>query len=119
MSVETAELQEAMNQCYGTECYYKHPLFPQYNYTEGVKTFCEKAEAYWFLVDTFVKIMRFFKGESFLSIHLHVKDDKADLIFCDGDDKELKKQHYSYTDCPEGDWHFFFIDGVLLWHMEY
>lgn len=114
-----SELTEAMNQCYGTEVYYIHPLFPNFRYTEGVKVFCEKAEAYWFLTDTFIKLQRFFKGESFVSIHLRVKGDKADLIFCDGDDKELKRQHYNYTDCPEGDWHFFFIDGVLLWHMEY
>ena len=119
MSITSAELKEKMNQCYGTEVYYKNPLFPLYHYTEGVQTFCEAANAYWFLTDVFVKLLRFFSGESFVSIHLVVKDEKADLLFCDGDDKELKRQHYSYTDCPEGDWHFFFIDGVLLWHMEY
>ena len=112
-------LTEAMNQCYGTEVYYTHPLFPNFYYTEGVKVFCEKANAYWFLTDTFIKLQKSFKDSSFVSIHLRVKDDKADLVFCDGDDKELMRQHYKYTDCPEGDWHFFFIDGVLLWHMEY
>lgn len=117
--ITSEELQQKMNQCYGTEVYYKHPLFPRFNYTEGVKVFCESAEAYWFLTDVFVKLQRFFNGESFVSIHLVVKDSKADLLFCDGDDKPLRKGKYSYTDCPEGDWQFFFIDGVLLWHMEY
>lgn len=117
--IETAELQEAMNQCYGTEVYYRHPLFPQYNYTEGVQTFCEKAEAYWFLTDVFIKITQSYKDCSFLSIHLRVELGEADIEFCDGDDKVLEAVHYTYTDCPDGDWHFFFIDGVLLWHMEY
>ena len=117
--IEATELKEAMNQCYGTECYYKYPLFPQYNYTEGVKTFCEKAEAYWFLTDVLLELSTRFIKESFVSIHLIVDGNKAVVKYCDGDDKPLKTVHYDFTDCPEGDWHFFFIDGVLLWHMEY
>lgn len=123
MTTETAELQNMMAQCYGTEQYYREMLL-SYLYTDGVKTFAMNAGegAFWFLqevngmiVDN--KIRQ--SSDDLTSIHLKVKDDKADIIM-ENDGKTFEK-HISYTDCPEGDWAFYYStsSNVLMWRDEY
>ena len=50
MSEETriaaTKLRHIMSYYYGTEKYYENELL-EYRYTDGVKAFCENAEAYW------------------------------------------------------------------------
>jgi hypothetical protein len=31
----------------------------------------------------------------------------------------LKSKHIDFTDCPEGDWRFFFVNNVILLPSEY
>lgn len=123
MTRETAELKELMAQCYGTENYYREFLL-SYLYTDGVKTFAMNAGngAFWFLqevngmiVDNKIRQSK----DNLTSIHLKVKDGKADIIM-ENDGKTFKK-HISYTDCPEGDWLFYYFtsDNVLIWCDEY
>ena len=46
--IESNKLHQIMSYCYGTENYYKIPQY-SFKYTDGVKMFCEKADAYWLL----------------------------------------------------------------------
>ena len=46
--IKSTELENIMSYCYGTENYYKIPQY-SFKYTDGIKTFCEKAGAYWLL----------------------------------------------------------------------
>lgn len=46
--IKSTELENIMSYCYGTENYYKIPQY-SFKYTDGAKTFCEKADAYWLL----------------------------------------------------------------------
>ena len=115
------ELEKEMCQCYGTELYHKHPMFP-YLYTDGVLTFVDKANALWFLTDAFVYITMLKKSDKydgFLSLTFKVKDEKAVLEITDGDYKVLKTIKYTHTDCPKGGWQFFFMDNVLMYCREY
>lgn len=123
MTNETAELQNIMAQCYGTEQYYRETLL-SYLYTDGVKTFAMNAGngAFWFLqevngmiVDN--KIRQ--SGDDLTTIHLKVNGGKADIIM-ENDDKKYTK-HISYTDCPDGDWVFYYFtsSNVLIWNGEY
>ena len=41
-------LIQIMANCYGTENYYTSNYL-HFNYTDGVKTFCDKASAFWLL----------------------------------------------------------------------
>lgn len=111
---EQLELENKMAYCYGTEQYYRSVLLP-FLYTDGVKTFAENAGggAYWFLSEC----ARVVKGlTDFASIVLKVKDGKADIMVNDEN-----KKHIAYTDCPDGDWEFFYEpeSKVLLWNGEY
>lgn len=123
MTTETAELQNMMAQCYGTEHYYREILL-SYLYTDGVKTFAMNAGngAFWFLqeVNGMIVDNNIRKSDDNLtSIHLKVKDDKADIVM-ENNGKTFTK-HISYTDCPEGDWLFYYStsSNVLMWRDEY
>lgn len=124
--INTHDLQEAMDNCYGTESYHILPLLPLFKFTDGVDIFCEKAEAYWFLTDTLVYIMRLLTrqkkkyDEEFYAVYLKVSEEgPADLIITDGNETELFKHHYKSVSVPKGEWLFFYEYGVLLWHMEH
>lgn len=122
------ELQELMSNYYGTEHYYT-TMFPHVFYTDGVKAFCDAANAYWFLTDALLVTNNIFaKSDGFIAVKLKVADGKADVEYTDGNTKVYKTEHYEYTDCPDGDWTFFFelssLDGVnedwvMLWHSEH
>lgn len=120
------ELQAALAQCTGTEHYYKMPFYAKVIYTDGVKCFCENAEAYWFLDTVAPKIHEM---KEFHSILLQVKDGKADIIIKNADNQITRDGRTSifYTDCPDGEYLFFvgqdYCDGkevnVMMWHDEY
>lgn len=118
-----SELTEKMSQCIGTESYYSFPLFPAINFTDGVKTFVETANAWWFVSDSIIAIIGLIKKHkdamNFTAVHLTVQDEKADVVFTDGNDNVWKKKHYNYTDCPNCNLTFFFIEGVFMYSGEY
>lgn len=111
---EQLELESKMAFCYGTEHYYKNNLLP-FVYTDGVKTFVENAGngAFWFLTEVMILVKDI---QDFASIILKVENGKGDILV----DKK-KKKHIPYTDCPDGEWEFFFEpEGrVLFWNGEY
>ena len=116
--IKPEALERIMAQCYGTEKWYRY--FPNNNflYTDGVKTFCENAEAYWFLTEVFLMCCKLPVDELY-EIDLDVKDSKADITLKVARSKIVKKWHIEYTDCPEGHWVFFYTDHVFMWHDEY
>lgn len=111
---EQLKLENIMDYCYGTEHYYRNQLLP-FLYTDGVKTFVENAGngAFWFLTECSAYTVR---AKEFMGITLKVKDSKGIILV---DDKEKKK--IPYTDCPDGEWEFFYEpeSKVLMWRGEY
>ena len=69
-TIKSTELENIMSYCYGTENYYKIPQY-SFKYTDGAKTFCEKADAYW-LLDIVVSVSRHYKQmhEDFIIIEM-------------------------------------------------
>ena len=108
-----------MSYCYGTENYYKIPQY-SFKYTDGVKTFCENADAYW-LLDIIESVCRTHKEihNDFIIVELLVnKDNKATITF--EDTKGIFfKQEIPFTDCPKGLWKFYFDNNVFFWNGEY
>ena len=43
------------------------------------------------------------------------------MVIKDGEGNRLYSKNYDYTDCPEGNWKFFYDkeSRVLMWHGEY
>ena len=111
-SSERLRLESIMAQCYGTINYWKEPLL-LFKYTDGVKTFADNAGAYWFLYEVNRLLV---DSDRIVSYKLVVNDGKVDIL---RDGEKVRK--ISYTDCPEGEWEFFYspFDKVFMWNMEY
>ena len=121
--MNTSELQDLMSNYYCTDCYYKMPMLNM-QYTDGVKAFAENAGAYWLLTDIALFVPKAKKAnptEYMFSVHLVVNKGKADLLFKDADDNVSYKRHYALTDCPDGDWIFYYYvnERLLIWNGEY
>lgn len=121
--VTSQELRAKMANCYGTECYYKCRMSSM-RYTDGVLAFAKEAEAGWLVTDIQVFRKEAIKEnpeEYMFSVHLIVKEGKADLIFKDANGHICFKYHYSNTDCPDGDWLFYYYvnEDLLIWCDEY
>ena len=117
--IKSTELENIMSYCYGTENYYKNNLYT-FNYTDGVKTFCEKADAYW-LLDIVASISRHYKQmhEDFIIIDLIVGEDNKATITFEDTKGIFFKQDIPFTDCPKGLWKFYFDNNVFFWNGEY
>lgn len=123
MTITSGELKAIMANCYGTESYYRCRISPM-KYTDGVLTFAKNAEAIWFIRDVQVFRKEAIKEnpeEYMFSVHLIVKEGKGDLIFKDAKGHICFKYHYSNTDCPDGDWLFYYYveEDLLIWNGEY
>ena len=116
---KTKMLERTMANCYGTENYYvaRHLAF---KYTDGVKTFCETAAAYWLLdlVNSIV-ITKPSMNNDLIVITLIVNDNHRATITFEDSEKVIHKQDIPYTDCPSGEWKFFYDNNVFFWNGEY
>ncbi|MBR6412229.1 MAG: hypothetical protein IKS41_03595 [Alphaproteobacteria bacterium] len=117
--IQSDNLNTIMANCYGTENYYTNNYL-KYNYTDGIKTFCEQASAYWLLsliqgVYTKYPQMR----KDLIAITLMVNDDNTAIITFTDEKGQFYKQRIPYTDCPVGEWKFYFENNVFFWNGEY
>lgn len=120
MTTRSTDLKSDLAQFTGTEVWYRHSINRRVMYSEGVKYFADKAGCYWLLdiLATQPEILK--QAEEFASIRLQVADDmSANLSVTDGNDTTVYTRRIGFTDCPEGDWEFFFINNVIMLPSEY
>lgn len=116
--MNTAELENYMAYFYGTEYYYK--TMWGFVHTDGVKGFADKAGAYWFIDEVGAFLMSHPKfRQEFFSIELVVTGSKADIIYRRDSRDVIYKKHIPFTDCPEGNWLFYYSNNVMMWNGEY
>lgn len=101
-------LARELEQFYGGGVIYYNPLM-KLKYTEGVRYFLEKANAYWFYTDLWA-ILHKIPQDSFYYVELTVKNNCGLLKITDGNSTEYHNKVYNYTDCPDGTWKFF-VEG--------
>ena len=114
------ELLQNLRQFSGTGVYYKHPLFPKFRYTEGVRYLAINAECYWLLEFIFgnqsIKAIK----ETFFQVwKLEKNGDKATITIEDGNDNTVKTFTLTYTSFPLKTYTLWMIEGVLLLKSEY
>lgn len=113
-----------------SETVYFHSLNRRINYTEGVRFFAQNAGggAYWLLdiLATQPEILKAVATHHFCVVVLKVQDSKATLTvardYCEsaGTFEEVGyTRDIEFTDCPEGEWKFYFIDNLILLPREY
>ena len=105
--------------CNGTENYYTNPYLV-FKYTDGVKIFCDIAEAYWLLdiVNSVVKTKPEMNN-GLINIILEVRKDNTAKITFRQRIKFIYNQKIPFTDCPKGKWLFYFENNVFFWNGEY
>lgn len=115
------KLIEELKQFYGSEQFYKNPLFPEFVYTEGVKYLAEQANCYWLIDYVFSnQIISSLKNQPFQVWKIKVNsDDSAKVTIEDGNKKELTFFHIGYTDFPLEEIQLWFIEDTLLLPSEY
>lgn len=104
----------------GTETYYKHPLFPKYRYTDGVRYLAVNAGCYWLLEFIFGHQSNAKIRNTPFQVWRLVKDgDKATITIGDGNDNVVKTFTLDYTSFPLEEYTLWMIEGVLLLMSEY
>jgi len=118
------ELRSSLAHHTGSSSLYRHGLNKSCMYTEGVQDFAESAGngAYW-LLDILVTeplILSAMRRENFVVVMLTVTGTAAHLtVRRDTHDPILFQRAIDFTDCPEGEWKFYFTDNVLMLPSEY
>ena len=112
-----------LKQFTGTEDYYDGYL--NTTWTDGI-VYLAKNECSWIVTDisSVVKTVKEVKREPFIAIKLIKKDkDQAVCLYTDGNEKELFRQEYKYTDIWEKtdlkEIVFYFTNNVLMLSSEY
>jgi hypothetical protein len=115
--------EEDLVNFYGTEIWYRHPVFRTYLYTEGVQYVAEYGAAYWLLDNIFschASIPRL-SSEEFCCWELkkNAQGQGAKLICTDGNDNVLYIENILFTDFPLSKIRFYCVNNILLLPTEY
>lgn len=116
---QTTSLSADLRQFTGTETWYRHHFIKDVTYTDGVKYFAETAGAWWFVDDCIIEYAPLMRKHGFLTITLDVADTKATITVDDGNDNVLATREIPFTDCPSGEYKFYFTNDVFLLPSEY
>lgn len=103
------EIREGLSQFYGGDTIYRHPMFRNMLYSEGVRFIAEEAGAYW-LIDGICghQVDPKVAKEEFQVWHLTVHPDwTADLVCTDGNDGAVTHQNIKLTDFP--------LPNITIW----
>ena len=115
-------LESQLRNFCGTENWYRHPLFRQFLYTDGVQFLGYEAGAYW-LIDMifgFQREQKAVRNEPFQTWDLiKGENNKATLTCGDGNNNIVFTHDLTYTDFPLDKIRLFLIDNVLLLTSEY
>jgi hypothetical protein len=104
----------------GSVEFYYNPLFPLYQYTEGIKFLAEKAEAYWFLDFIFShQLNPEIRQEVFQTWNIKVEDSKGTVQVEDGNENVIATFEIPFTDFLLPDYTVWFVNRVLLLKSEY
>jgi len=109
------ELNE-LGQYNGTEQYHRISLFNT-KITDGVVYVMRNGYS-WFVTDALAVVEMKLKGEEFLAIKLKLKNETAQLLITDGNEKTLYTQDYKWTTAKK-ELNLFWTNGVLMLSGEY
>ena len=121
--MNASELKHGLSNFWGSETFTRHPLNRRVVYTEGAKFFFDNAGngAYWLLdiLATEPAILK--EAEQFTHVTLTVAEHGgvAHLNVTDGGKEgdaaqSVYHRRIDWTDCPPGDWEFFFENMTVM-----
>lgn len=105
----------------GSECWYRHPLYPSITYTDGAQYVAEAGGAYW-LLDAIVSHQHEprVRSQEFQVWTLRVAQDRSAVLTCeDGDHGLVASQAIAFTDFPLPEITLWLQNDVILLPSEY
>ena len=126
MTIDPKELAHQLAHYTGTEQWYRHGLNKSMLFTDGVKAFADLAGAYWFLDIVATELNEIRKKEMFILVKLiKAPGEQGARVVCDdGDGNFLFIKNIGFSDCPVGEWKFYYnagddVHSVLMLPSEY
>ena len=114
------DLKTKLKEFIGSDCFYKHPLFPKYLYTEGVCYLAKEANAYWLIEYIFSRQEEKLSKYSFQIWKLQVhKNRTANVIVENGDCEKITSYQLDFTNFPMEEITLWFTNNTLLLPSEY
>lgn len=120
--LNASELRSHLAHYMGSQQVFHLPMRWDIVYTEGVRYFAQNAGngAYWFLTILITEPAILKQAEDFASIKLLVDGTQATITVDDGRaNPPVFVRHIDFTDCPEGEWKFYFTDRTIMLTSEY
>lgn len=105
----------------GSECWYRHPLYPSITYTDGAQYVAEAGGAYW-LLDAIVSHQNdaCVRSQEFQVWTLKVAHDRSAVLTCeDGDHALVARQAIAFTDFPLSEITLWLQNNVIFLPSEY
>jgi hypothetical protein len=114
--LEDLNLKELKYFC-GSETFSKISLYPNVKLTEGIMYVAENGYS-WVVTDC-LAILKFKLGkEDFVSIKLIVENEKAEIVYTNGNEKVLYKQKYDWTNAKQN-LNLYYTNNTLMLSSEY
>ena len=118
--MDSQELATNLQNFFGSQTFYKQPdLLGGMLYTEGVKYFCDYAQAYWLLdiISTEAPPEDCFITVEVIDNTTYGKE--AQITGTDGDERQTWERFIPMTNAPEGSWKFWKLNDTLILPSEY
>lgn len=115
--MKSHQLRHELAHFTGCDQPYRHSLARDVLYTDGVRHFALNSGggAYWFLDILATEPVIRKQGASFAVITLTVFDGKADIaVAADAGQPPVFTRHIEFTDAAEGEWKFYFENGMIM-----
>lgn len=102
------------------EIMYKHPLFPNFQYSDNVRYFIRECNSYWLLELILSTILhKIDDNEDFISVNVTVNDCKGCIVFDDGNENVLFIHQLKEVFFPLTTFKVWVIDKTMILPEEY
>jgi len=113
------ELSSLMEECTGSCHLWTRWPYANFGYTDGIKLFCETANAHWFVdvVGSYIPKLKKI-DDYFFKIVLQSKEEKSIFKIIREENcikKDVIVQYIPYMDLPEGEYSFFLIKDFEIY----
>ena len=123
MNNKTQLREEDLKQFIGSETWYRHGLYRNYLYTDGVQYLAETGQAYWLIDKIFAchsSVAKLENEEFFVwELTLNEEGEGAKLVCTDGNETKLYSENILFTDFPLKKIRLYFQNNTLLLTSEY
>ena len=111
-------LNNALSQYCGTEQYFYHPMFPSYQYTDGIKAMAELYQAYW-IIEFILIAQKNLSSYEFQVWKFECRENICVVSATDGNETEIYKRFLYVSLMPDGILKIYLQNNIMFLPSEY